>query len=968
MDDKIIKKLDELNVEDTEQLLDSIDTDKLDENIDFKTTNTIKSSVLKKAGIDKKTKIPLMPSKLQFILRTLSITFIELLFFTVFAFIGWTDGFLSSSGISIGFAGSVPFILYFILLSCMSLFIYLCMYNIDSKHFSLKTFLPKNRAFVAYFFYMYLSTILKVFVFLILALLIDQYEYLLYLLFADNYLHKILMLFAIYTLVFALLDMLLYNFKNFIVLRWQSSCPDSFKWQFNKKAFLLELLKYSFISCFLIVAVNTQDFRRIFASNVFVIFLSGTVVLWLINTFFSTLVLMKKKHYQRTLPSISSEASDTEGKSMEQDKSGSTKWVYGKQRALVLGASAIACIYVFCIAIPYIGLTVVDSSKPSMKAFSSRKEVEKFFLKATTSYRDNSNDFSEFLFNFNKLFINIANIPISGLSIGMNNFGMLGGIYNGVKKSVTYNTSPTSSGSYGGTSETNIQVEGVDEADIVKTDGEYIYYINESNLFIVRANPPEQMEIIYRHDFLEGEPQEMFLYKDRIAVIINTGRKTIAKTFNIKDHSNPVAERNLELDCGYLTSRMLDNNLYLVASSILRDIEYPEYSDSSAGGSIVEMDYKNLFLMKSSDNRYSKMNVVAAFPIDDAGSEAQVKAYIGGNGENVYVSTDYIYIADTIEGKTVVQEPIADFFDCISLEDSLSFRSQSATNIYRIKVSDGNIGEFDSASVPGKIHNQFSMDERNGYFRLTTQTGMWNDASSNVYVLDENMMLCGSLEGLAPEEHIYSSRFMGNRLYLVTFKQVDPLFVISLADPQNPIVLGKLKIPGYSEYIHPLDENHIIGFGKDTVDSNSGNFAWSQGVKIAIFDVTDVENPKEKFVQIIGDRGSDSPLLSNHKALMYMANLELMAFPVSVVESTSQENPYEYNVFQGAYVYNVNSTEGFNLRGKITHLDQPLQDIWESAQIDRIIYSDGILYTLSGEKVKATNYSDMQGVSEISLR
>ena len=101
---------------------------------------------------------------------------------------------------------------------------------------------------------------------------------------------------------------------------------------------------------------------------------------------------------------------------------------------------------------------------------------------------------------------------------------------------------------------------------------------------------------------------------------------------------------------------------------------------------------------------------------------------------------------------------------------------------------------------------------------------------------------------------------------------------------------------------------------------------------------------------------------------MYMKNLELMAFPVSVVENYPVNDYYQYNVFQGAYVYNVNSTEGFKLRGRITHLNQPLQDIWQSAQIDRIVYSDGVLYTLSGEKVKATKYTDMKDMSEVPLR
>ena len=238
--------------------------------------------------------------------------------------------------------------------------------------------------------------------------------------------------------------------------------------------------------------------------------------------------------------------------------------------------------------------------------------------------------------------------------------------------------------------------------------------------------------------------------------------KTVVKTYNIKDRSNPVAERNLELDSGYLTSRMINNYLYLVATSSIYSIDYPEYSDSSASDSIVEMDYKNLFLMNSLDKKYQKMNVVAAFPIDDAGSEAQVKAYIGGNGENVYVSTNYIYIADTITNITAVDQPIRSFINCLPTDDSFYFEYQYATNIYRIEINDGNIGKFDSASVPGQVHNQFSMDEYNGYFRLTTQSGRWSYASSNVFVLDENMKLCGSLRGLAPEEHIYASRFMGD--------------------------------------------------------------------------------------------------------------------------------------------------------------------------------------------------------------
>ncbi len=998
MDDKITNNLDNLNVEETEKLIGSIDTGNLGEKIDENIASQIKASVMEKAGLDVKIKTPLIPNKLKFMGRCLLIALIELLFFTAFAFIGWAGGYTSLSGLLIGSTGFVPFILYIILFSGMSLFVYLCMYNIDSEQFKLKDFLPKNRAFAAYFVYMYLTAFLKIFFFYALILGIDKsgiIEFLFDYLFGYSELLAFMLVSVIFIAVFSFMDFLLFNFKNFIVLHWQNNSPNRYEWQFDLKAFLYELLKYTFIVCSLIAAAFTTFLEDILTNNLFLTFLAAIAALWVINSFFSILVLMKKRHYQKMHPPMLSETlsekeEDAKEKSMAQEESGTKKWIFNKQRVLALGLSAITCVYAICVTIPYIGLTAFGSNEPSMKAFSSKKEAEEFFLQAKNRsyYSREANEFSEFLYGFNKAFINIANIRNVDISLAM---------YGGSKKSIdfeapllspSYDTntatadnpySGSSTGAkpesdfnsdiYGGTSQTNIQVENVDEADIVKTDGEYVYYINGNNLFIARIKPAEQMEIVYRHNFLESNPQELFLYKDHLAILMGDRYKTVVKTYNIKDRSNPVAERNLELDSGYLTSRMINNYLYLVATSSIYSIDYPEYSDSSASDSIVEIDYKNLFLMNSLDKKYQKMNVVAAFPIDNAGSEAQVKAYIGGNGENVYVSTNYIYIADTITNITAVDQPIRSFINCLPTDDSFYFEYQYATNIYRIEINDGNIGKFDSASVPGQVHNQFSMDEYNGYFRLTTQSGRWSYASSNVFVLDENMKLCGSLRGLAPEEHIYASRFMGDRLYLVTFKQVDPLFVISLEDPRKPTVLGKLKIPGYSEYIHPLDENHIIGFGRDTIESETGKFAWNQGLKIAIFDVTDVNNPKEKFVEIIGDRGSHSELLSNHKALMYMKNLELMAFPVTVVEyNNSEDYTYGYNVFQGAYVYNVNSTEGFKLRGKITHLDHALQDIQESAQIDRIVYSDGVLYTLSGEKIKATKYTDMKDIAEVPLR
>ena len=172
------------------------------------------------------------------------------------------------------------------------------------------------------------------------------------------------------------------------------------------------------------------------------------------------------------------------------------------------------------------------------------------------------------------------------------------------------------------------------------------------------------------------------------------------------------------------------------------------------------------------------------------------------------------------------------------------------------------------------------MDEYEQHFRIATTTRqVWDSdkmSSNNVYILDDELDVVGELEDLAPGEKIYSVRFMGKKGYIVTFKKIDPLFVIDLSDHSNPLVLGKLKIPGYSDYLHPYDENHLIGIGKDTVEaadelteSRGLDFGWYQGVKMAIFDVTDVENPIELHKVVIGDRGTDSPVLYDHKAFLF---------------------------------------------------------------------------------------------------
>src|SRR3989338_2141236 len=213
-------------------------------------------------------------------------------------------------------------------------------------------------------------------------------------------------------------------------------------------------------------------------------------------------------------------------------------------------------------------------------------------------------------------------------------------------------------------------------------------------------------------------------------------------------------------------------------------------------------------------------------------------------------------------------------------------REQDKSVIHRIALSSGAIDYKGSGEVPGRPLNQFSMDESGGYFRIatTSQQNQLRDGSSsnNVYILDSALKITGRLEGLAKGERIYSARFIGERGYMVTFKKVDPLFVIDLT-PTNPRVLGELKIPGFSDYLHPYDENHIIGVGKETGENEWGGIS-TKGVKVALFDVTDVEKPKLVDQYEIGEQGTDSEALQDHKAFLFDKDKKLLVLPVREVK------------------------------------------------------------------------------------
>ena len=230
---------------------------------------------------------------------------------------------------------------------------------------------------------------------------------------------------------------------------------------------------------------------------------------------------------------------------------------------------------------------------------------------------------------------------------------------------------------------------------------------------------------------------------------------------------------------------------------------------------------------------------------------------------------------------------------------------------------------------------------------------------NHVYVLDSDLKIVGKLEDMAGGERIYSVRFLGDKAYMVTFRQTDPLFVIDLSSPQNPKVLGYLKIPGVSDYLHPYDETHVIGVGRDA--SEQGRIT---GMKLSLFDVSNVSSPIEVSKYIIGGQGTSSDALYDHKAFLFDKKKNLLVIPVSEYGANWQ------NYWQGAYVFNLELANGFAMKGKITHQNNTENSTyyydWNS-QIRRSLFIENTLYTISNKMVKMNSLSDLSEINKVEF-
>lgn len=524
-------------------------------------------------------------------------------------------------------------------------------------------------------------------------------------------------------------------------------------------------------------------------------------------------------------------------------------------------------------------------------------------------------------------------------------------------------------------SKTNVQESGVDEADIVKTDGKYIYYLSDQKLIAISTSENRKVtEIIYPSED-NFYPSELYLYNNKLVVIGQVSKYNPSRTicYDIAYHSNSTTkiivydltnknelkvDRELELDGNTLNTRMIGEYVYIITNQYIytnvneEEINEDDYKPTIKDSANVNEPCKKI---EFSDIKYfegseqSNYLNVMAFNVNTK-REAIVETFLGA-GNNVYASENNIYITRTVWNQDKNQD-------------------QNNTEIIKLKIDKMNVEYIAKTQVKGNTKNQFSINEYKGYLRIATTTIVYNTKTyaqekleNNLYILNEKLEQVGKLENLAENESIRSVRYLNDKAYIVTFEQTDPLFVISTKDPRNPQVLGELKLPGYSEYLQFWDEKHIIGIGYDTELKTTGNGTQANitGMKMTLFDISDSTNPIEVSSIKIGNKGTYSEVLYNHKALLLSKAENIISFPVRIDEGTK-------TTFQGAVVYTVDVNKGFTEKGRIGHVEKDTkQEDRYQKYVERIIYIGDNFYTLSPKLIKVTNRNTMQSISNIEL-
>ncbi|MBN1156899.1 beta-propeller domain-containing protein [Candidatus Woesearchaeota archaeon] len=580
-------------------------------------------------------------------------------------------------------------------------------------------------------------------------------------------------------------------------------------------------------------------------------------------------------------------------------------------------------------------------------------------------------------------------------------------------------------------SETNVQVKGIDEADMLKTDGEYIYTITGSMVFIIKAYPGEDAEIVSTIKF-DNAPQGLFVKNGKLAVFgsfynyekframsfMPRSGMTFLNIYDVANREEPKLVKEYKFEGYYFEGRMKDDYAYVLTNTIAeyRPREPTPIIFDGEMKTAMPVDHIYYFSIPYSNPIFVNIHSINLDDPDELNSEAIAVE----SSQNLYMSQNNIFITYTeyinewdIQKKIMMgllepklaeddraliekikvtdndvlsrwekeqkiyqvyenmasmmtqdeRDELTDKAEELLKKKMEEYKHLEFTVINKIKYDKGTIKPVANGNVPGHIINQFSMDERDNVLRIaTTLNARWSrygqqtKSTSNIYALDANLNTMSSLEGLAENEQIYSTRFIDERLYMVTFRQVDPFFVIDLSDPENIKELGKLKIPGFSRYLHPYDKDTIIGIGQDATETGR-----TKGLKISLFDVSDVTNPKEIAKYVTESRYASSNALYEHKAFLFSREKNLLVIPT-----------YNYNYqntgenYNGAFVFRITKDE-IELRGLIDHSMGSTDRYWQPS-VERSLYIEELLYTKSPSLLRINRLEDLSKVKNVELK
>lgn len=498
---------------------------------------------------------------------------------------------------------------------------------------------------------------------------------------------------------------------------------------------------------------------------------------------------------------------------------------------------------------------------------------------------------------------------------------MAGGLDGGNEESMAMDTGASDGSDY---SSTNIQETGVDEGDVVKTDGKYLYILgNDNKLHIIKAdgsNLDESASIDFK-DFAETI-EEFYISKDTLNIITTTSTTTM------QSGSTTSGESIVEDDIAWSDSADAKKDIYSVNRNLITKLYTYDISDRSAPkltGTTTQDGYYQTS-RKTGDYIYLFSEYTPV--IKETREDSTIIPKINGKdlpSSDIYIpeflnSSTYLIVTaiDTNSpDKILTKKAIvsATYLYYVSNENIYICTNDwngttNTTQIMKFRYEKGSITPISAAEAKGSLNNSFSLNEHNGYLRIVTTSYSENTGNvNNLYVFDESLNPCGKLENLAPGETIQSARFMGDTGYFVTFRQMDPLFSVDLSDPEHPKLLGELKITGFSSYLHFYGKDKLLGIGYE-VDPDTGIY---KGMKLSMFDLSDPSNVKEVHKYIIQD-ANDSEGLINYKAIMINPDKNLFGFHCRTDIDNYMVFSYDAEKgFQNQLVYSFKGTEDYSL-------------------------------------------------------